>query len=479
MGLSGLDSALSGLRVAQQQLDIISNNVANVSTDGYTRKILPQTTIAVDGKAVGARGGAILRNVDLNLERDYWTQVSNVTFNDVQATYLNKIQQFHGSPELEISVAAEVAQLKDQFAALADSPEDGFLQRLAVDQAGVVANKINDLSNLITEMRNDAQDEMAVSVGTVNQKLAQIAELNHQIKFNKAVGKTTAALEDQRDLAVKSLSEEMEVSFFVRGDGVMVVQTAHGVQLADERAEQVFFSKSAIGPTSAYPNSANGIYVGGDPAVNPVAIEITQSGLNGRLGSLIDLRDNVLPTQQALTDELAHKLALRFDAQGLRLFTDGSGDIPLDTAPDPSTNPPTAVPYVGFAAEIQVNPTVRADNSLVQQGTVPTDLPVQDGSNEVIRRVVQFVFGDVNYQEAVGSVNLLASGAGQTLQDWLGIFSQNQITGTTSMEGYSSTAALIAAGGTVFQPSVGPINDTFRLTFDEPRTGISVPPLIA
>jgi flagellar hook-associated protein 1 FlgK len=472
MGLSGLDSALSGLRVAQQQLDIISNNVANVSTDGYTRKILPQNTMAVDGKAIGARAGAILRNVDLNLERDYWTQVSNVTFNDVQATYLNKIQQFHGNPELEISVAAEVAQLKDQFAALADSPEDAFLQRTTVDQAVLVANKINDLSNLITEMRNDAQDEMSVSVTNINQKLAQIADLNHQIKFNKAVGKTTAALEDQRDKAVKELSEEMEVSFFIRGDGVMVVQTSSGVQLADERAEEVFFSKSAIGPTSAYPDSANGIYVGGNPAANPVAIEITRSGLNGKIGALIDLRDNVLPTQQALADELAHKLAVRFDAQGLRLFTDGSGGIPADTAPDPSTDPPTPVAYVGFAAEIQVNAAIIADNSLVQQGTVPTDLPVQQGSNEVIRRVVQYVFGDVNYQEAAGNVNLLASGAGQTLQNWLGVFSQNQVTGTSSMETFSSLGAMMAGAPNIFQPPLGPVTDQFSITFSDARTGL-------
>jgi len=153
MALGGLDSALSGLRVAQQQLDLVANNVANVSTPGYSRKILPQSTIAVDGASIGARAGAIMRNVDLNLERDFWTQVSNVTFNDVQATYMNKIQAFHGPPDLEISIAAEIAELRDKFAALADSPEDSFLQRIAVDQASAVASKINDLSDLICARR--------------------------------------------------------------------------------------------------------------------------------------------------------------------------------------------------------------------------------------------------------------------------------------------------------------------------------------
>ena len=52
MAIGALDAALSGLRVSQQQLSVISTNVANVNTDGYTRKILPQSTQAIGGTAV-------------------------------------------------------------------------------------------------------------------------------------------------------------------------------------------------------------------------------------------------------------------------------------------------------------------------------------------------------------------------------------------------------------------------------------------
>ena len=68
MGLSSLDSALSGLRVSQQQISVISNNVANVGTDGFTRKILPQNAQAVNGTGIGVRAGTIIRQVDINLE---------------------------------------------------------------------------------------------------------------------------------------------------------------------------------------------------------------------------------------------------------------------------------------------------------------------------------------------------------------------------------------------------------------------------
>ncbi len=106
MGLAGLDSALSGLRIYQQQIDIISNNVANASTEGFTRKILPQSTQVVAGKSVGVLGETIIRNVDLRVQRDLWTQISDVGLYGVQESYLQRIEQFHGSPDKAVSIAA-------------------------------------------------------------------------------------------------------------------------------------------------------------------------------------------------------------------------------------------------------------------------------------------------------------------------------------------------------------------------------------
>jgi flagellar hook-associated protein 1 FlgK len=476
MGLSGLDSALSGLRIAQQQLDNIANNVSNVSTPGYSRKILPQVTVAPEGITAGVRGMPVIRNVDMNLSRDLWTQVSATEFYNVQATYLDRIQQFHGDPAAEINVAAQLAELRDAFSALADSPEETSLQRAVVDQAQTVAQKINNFADLISEMRNDAQSEIAVAVQKVNDLLGTIAETNKQIKFNKAVNKTTAQLEDTRDTAVQELTKLMNISFFIRGDGVLVVQTDEGVQLADERAEEVYFDNAVLGPTSYYPASGGGIYVGGNPADNNNAIEITTRGIGSKIGALVELRDTILPQQQAQLDEMAHKLSLRFEAQGLRLFTDANGQIPADTAPVP--NPPgplTPVTYVGYSSVIQVNEAIIGDNRLIQQGTEATDMPVLNGSNEVIRRVLQFTFGDYEYQQAVGNVDLRSNGTGGvSMQDWLGIYSQNTVTGEDDLRTYTDLNALMTAGGLEFQPPppAAPLNAQFAIVFEEARLGL-------
>lgn len=475
MAIGSLDSALAGLRIAQQQLNVISTNVSNVGTPGFTRKILPQSTIAIDGVAVGVRADTLIRKVDMNLARDLWTQVSGTSFLSVKADYLDQIQKFHGAPDKKLSVAAEVARLKDSFTSLSDDPGNGFLLKGTVDEAVKVADKINDFAELISQMRNDVQTRTSVAVGEINSNLTLIADLNQQIKSNLRLGKSIAALEDSRDEVVKTLSQQIEITFFTRGDGALVVQTSQGQQLADENAETLYFDPNPVSATSAWPSSAASLYLGGNPADHPTAVDITHTNLGGEIGALFELRDTTLPTYQAQLDEMAHKLALRFEAQGLRLFTDANGAVPANTDPVPSvvTPPGTPVTYVGFSNEIRVNKDILADNSLVRTGTAASDLPVPTGSNQIIRRIVDFAFGTVDHQEAVGTVDVRANATGgTTMQNWLGLYSKNTLKGRLDMSLYSDVTAIIASGGNVFTPPAAPVTDRVRITFQESRTGL-------
>ena len=474
MGISSLDTALSGLRISQQQIDVISNNVANVGTDGYTRKILPQSTQVVDGQSIGVLPGIITRSVDLRLERDLWTQISAVSNFDVRASYLGRIDQFHGDPAANVSVAGEVGKLQDTFAALSNAPDDQFLLSSAVNQALDTANKINSLAGYYTTLRNDVQNDADVAIDAINDLLDQIADLNAQIRFSKVSNRTSAITEDSRDRAVEKLSELIDISVFSRGDGVLVVQTAEGVELASNIAAELSFRPTPLSATSSYPDSAAGIFVG-DPTKINGAIEITTSKLGGKLGGLIDLRDEVFPQKTAQIDELAHKMALRFEAQGLRLFTDASGTVPADTPPDTSSVPATSVQYVGFAAIMQVNNSILSDHSLIQAGTYGGSLP--SGSNDVIRRVIEYTFGDVDHQlaansDAATSVDIRAAATGATtLQDWLGLSAINRVTSGLSLSNYASIADLVTAGGTDAFGSGATETDRFIVRFDDPDFG--------
>ena len=103
----------------------------------------------------------------------------------------------------------------------------------------------------------------------------------------------------------------------------------------------------------------------------------------GRIGADIALRDTTLPTFQAELDEFAVTLARRFEAQGLRLFSDPDGAVPA------SGGPPVQDGYVGFAAALQVHPDVLASPALLRDGThAVTGSPTGASSDTMMGAVV-------------------------------------------------------------------------------------------
>lgn len=475
MGLAGLNSALSGLKATNQQLGVISSNIANANTEGYSRKIQGQSTQVVGGVGVGVLLDGIVRRVDLDLEQDLWTQVSAAEGLNVQKKYLDRVQQFHGPPESGINIAAQFSDLGNELLKLADNPDDQFQQVQTLQQADRLVKKVNDFGNFIQESRNNAQEEARALVDRVNGLLERVAQLNKEILFNQGIGRTSADLEDQRDIAVKELSEYIEVKAFVRSDGVMSIQSSTSQELAATEAQRLVFNPPQLSSSVVYrpdQDSAMGLYIAGSG--NYDAIDLTQTEVGGRIGGLLKLRDETLTQMSAQLDEFAHKMALRFNSQGLRLFTDNRGNIPADTPP---TIGSTAVPYVGFAENIQLNTAVRNDPSLLQKGTYGANIPA--GSNEVITRILDFAMGDVNYQlasntDAATSVDIRAAvtgnaalGSPSTLQDWLGLQSTNKIESVKDLTGFNSVADILTAGGV----EIFGANTVIDITFDDPDIG--------
>ena len=376
MPIGALNTALAGLQVAQQMLDVTSQNIANAQTPGYTEKTLPLSTSVV-GNSVSVQTGLVTRNVNQFLQTDYWNSVGISAYWNNQSSYLTNLQAISGKPGDATSMASLLSTVADDFTQLSANPASSIEQQQAVTDAQNFATSLNKYSNFVVQQRNETQTDITQSVQTINTSLSQIAQLNKQIAQETYAGRSTADLADQRDQAITTLAGQMNISTFTRSDGVVVVQTPTGQLLADTVAQPVTFNPTPIGPGSYYPASVSGVIVGS----GPTAFDLAAGQPGAVLGSLLNLRDQVLPQQQAQLDELAEQTANAFNAQNLKLFTDSGGTIPA--------NVPGS--YVGFAQQIQVNPAVTGNPALVQQGT--SGPPLQPGDNTVISNVLNNTFG--------------------------------------------------------------------------------------
>ena len=90
--IPGFNTTLSGMKVAQQQLNIISNNIANADTPGYTKKYASQNNLVLAGVSSGVSLSNVKRTVDENLLKSYLS--SNSTSGNYAASddYLGKVE---------------------------------------------------------------------------------------------------------------------------------------------------------------------------------------------------------------------------------------------------------------------------------------------------------------------------------------------------------------------------------------------------
>lgn len=250
-----------------------------------------------------------------------------------------------------------LSALEEQFSTLLTGPSSQPGQNAVVAAAGMLTDGTNALSAAYTQQRQAAQASLVAEVGTLNRTLATISELNDKIVAATPTGHGTADLENQRGAALEILSTLVGIRTVPQQNGDLLLFTTTGTMLPTRGPTPPF----SIGTGSTQPGS---YYPGGGlPGIMMGGIDVTAGMVGGQIGANLTLRDTTLPTYQAELDEFAVNLTSRFAAQGLTLFTDGSGSVPN------LGGPPVQAGYVGYAASIQVNPAVTAQPSLVRDGT--------------------------------------------------------------------------------------------------------------
>jgi flagellar hook-associated protein 1 FlgK len=97
------------MKTAQSQLELISRNISNVDTAGYTRKTANQKNVIVGGFSQGVSLGNVTRQVDEGLLKSYLVSSSSSSSLSAQSDYLSKTESLLGSPSDKNSLAANVA----------------------------------------------------------------------------------------------------------------------------------------------------------------------------------------------------------------------------------------------------------------------------------------------------------------------------------------------------------------------------------
>ncbi len=311
-----VETLMTSLRVQALAQQIISNNIANAATRGFSRQIPVLVSTGANGfTGIGGlfRPGAIGTGVALGAiarVRDEYLDLS-----------IRHERSVRGQQQ---AVRDAVNALAILFPEVAATPGAGLVSAVgkffsdwadvAAGVAGARATLVADAQSM-TGLFHDADTTLADlqrvtdgrvrdSVTRINALLGQVATANTAIMQAGARGGSDNGAMDARDLALTDLAELIKIDSVKLADGSVMVVTGNARVLV--RGEAV----AALAVTAHPHEPAFADVMFRDPAGGP-AVNITAEIGGGRIRGQVLARDGILADERLEIDELAHSLVTR------------------------------------------------------------------------------------------------------------------------------------------------------------------------
>lgn len=351
MSLSVASSiALSALKAAQVGISVTSSNIANADVEGYTKKTATQVSVVTGGSGSGTAVTSITGGVDKYVFSALLSAKSDLGAASVTATYTDRLQTLMGSTtgsdDGGTSIATEISALETAVTTLASSPDDSSAQSGVVSAADSIASSLRETSASIQELRSDADQQIADDVDTINTALNKIAKLNDTIADAQSRGLSTADLEDERNTAIASISDLIDITTTTTSTGSVYIKTTSGTALLTNTVHELSFSASSSMTATTV---TSGITVDGK--------DITSTITSGEVGALLTLRDETLPDAQDELDALA--------AQLISVMNEATADGSSVPAPDSLTGTNSVASTDSFSASGSVRIALVDDDGLL------------------------------------------------------------------------------------------------------------------
>ena len=332
MGVEALSSAVSGLFAHRRRLDVISHNVANSNTIGYSRQRVD--LVSASGAGVGIHSGSsqslggvevagITRSRDSFLEsRSLEASGSSaklVASHDV----LMSVEALIGEPS-DHGIIAGPDAMWGAFDDLANFPDALPQREAAIQSAVTVTGRLNEIDRQLRQLHETTKESLQSDVARVNALTSEIATLNEAISA-VATDLSPNDLLDQRDLAASSLAQLVGARTRTRADGSMDVYLGNTTLVQGSRTFTVEVAETTDATLSPLGFQRVGLEVAGLVTVTDIAGSLggKLDGLNGTVPDSINSLNEV--AQQLITDvNTLHQAGEDLDGATGGTFFDGS-----------------------------------------------------------------------------------------------------------------------------------------------------------
>ncbi len=293
-----------GILGSQSALQVVSHNIANVNTEGYSRQTAVLGTNSVQAQRVGVNGSlisgdgvkveTITRTVDQLVEK-------RILLGEQELGRLNTRDRFLTMVEDEFNDldGDGFSQRMENFFAAADSLADNPLNPVAreefVARSQSLTNFANRIDESLSELALPVDTEVTVTIQDINTRLRALEQVNNAI-IRQGLGNSDQALDlqDQRQKMVVELAGLMDIQVLQppNSNGITIMSGSGKMLLEQGYAAQ--FERGTVSNATGFQE----IRFAGTQD------DVTNLFQGGAMRGLIEIRDQIINGSQGYLTQL-------------------------------------------------------------------------------------------------------------------------------------------------------------------------------
>ena len=231
-----LSIASTALATQQRAIEVTAHNIANASTEGYSR----QRVVMSGGPAIRTAGGIfgsgvrvadVARVRDALLDQAVRRETAFSSEHEARSDILGRVETILGEPQ-EFGLSAAMDAFFSAWSELAATPASRTARTLVLAEGRQVAGTLNRLAASLDDLRAESEARLLGVTLRINELTTGIADVNTRIVAAEAGQFTAGDLRDHRARLVDELASLVPVTVNERATGSLGIQI-NGTSVVD------------------------------------------------------------------------------------------------------------------------------------------------------------------------------------------------------------------------------------------------------
>ena len=336
MSVDLLGISSSAVAAYQRALGTVSNNIANVGTDGYSR----QTSNLVESSPIkqantyfgsGAMYESVKRSFDVFAESNLRNSNTDLATQTPLVEYSQRVMDIMGDKSIGLSSALDA--FFTSASNLSVDPASVIERTSFVTASQGVGSRFSELCGQLKLVQDETHQALESNAQQLNILTEQLALVNQQLTRSPTLKGQPAELLDKRDTLLRQLSEFSRIKTAFEPNGVV------SVSLSDSMKQSVVVDGIKSFPIGFSPTSQNS----NDMLLDPYGQSVPLAGASGgTMGGLNSFISQVLEPAKKGLDFLAKAFVDQVNTIH-KSGIDGYGDLGTDLFRiDPTASQPAA-----------------------------------------------------------------------------------------------------------------------------------------